>query len=122
VLLACIAASSGCTTSATLIPTASSTALPTASPTAAATAAIPIPCDADTILLQVDDMLADSAFEAHYLTINSQLVLSLWLADPELDPAASGDGIAMNARRAFLVGASMAHRVAYRIPCVREVF
>ena len=67
-------------------------------------------------------MLVGSVFEAHYLTINGQLMLSLWLVDPELDPATSGDAIAKNARRAFLVGASMAHRVASHIPCVREVF
>lgn len=94
----------------------------TAQPPAGATLLTPAPCSPDEVLHQVDMMLAGSTFEAHYLTINRQLVLSIWLVDPELDPDASEGDILENSRQAFLLGASISHEVAWQIPCTGEVF
>jgi hypothetical protein len=74
------------------------------------------------VLSQVDGLMAGETFQAHYLTINRQLVLSVWLVDASIDPEASVDAIADNSRKAFLRGASIAHRIAYQIPCTRQVF
>lgn len=80
------------------------------------------PCDPGWVLRQVDELLTGESFEAHYLTINREFILSVWLVDPQLDPAARGDAAEENSARAFLRGASISHRLAYAIPCVRELF
>ncbi len=79
-------------------------------------------CDYDEVLRQVDKLLVDYTFETHYTIINKELMLSIWLVDSELDPSASGDDIAENSTQAFIQGAMIAHRVAYQIPCARELF
>ncbi|MFC1974911.1 hypothetical protein ACFLXQ_00765 [Chloroflexota bacterium] len=79
-------------------------------------------CDHDEVLRQVDELLVDYTFESHYTIINKEWVLSIWLVDSELDPSASGDDIAENSTQAFIHGAMIAHKVAYQIPCARELF
>lgn len=102
----------GCFASSPTVPPATFT--PTATPT-------PV-CDANTVLRQVDTLLAGQAFEAHYLTINRELTLSIWLVDPDLDPAATESNLAENNRQAFGWGLAVAHQIAYQIPCAQKVF
>lgn len=91
-------------------------------PTEAPASAIAQDCQLSTVLSQVDSMLEGADFEAHYLTINHQLTLSIWIVDPELNPAAGGEEIDTGSRKAFLLGASTAHQVTIDIPCIRSLF
>lgn len=79
-------------------------------------------CDHDEVLRQVDELLIDYTFEAHYTSINNELILSFWLVDTELDPATSVDNIAETSTQAFIHGAMIAHQIAYQNPCVKELF
>lgn len=118
VMLLCALLIGGCaqvTPAPTPIPTLTLTAVPTSTATA-------LPCTPDNVLGQVDAFLTGEIFEAHYLTINRQLVLSVWLVDASIDPEASVHDMAENRRRAFLRGASVAHTIAHQIPCTRQVF
>jgi len=82
----------------------------------------PFTCDIRDILPQVDKLLAEYTFEAHYITVHEKLVLSIWLVVPELDPYASAETIAENSRLAFLWGAKISHNAISQIDCVRELF
>lgn len=79
-------------------------------------------CDARSALRQVGELLDGRTFEAHYLTMNRELTLSIWLVDPELDPRASAGELAANNRRAVQTGLSVFQQVTRQIPCVRQVF
>jgi hypothetical protein len=70
----------------------------------------------------VDEMLAGSEYEAHYLTLNHQLTLSIWLVEPGLNPEASGDDLKANNRLALRRGVSLAQQVTRQIPCARQLF
>jgi hypothetical protein len=101
-------------------PIATPTATPTITPTATLT---PAPaCDADQVLHQVDELLAGETFEAHYLTINQELTLSVWLVDPEIDPSASQARLASNNRQALERGVSISYQIIDKLACVRQVF
>ena len=67
-------------------------------------------------------MLAGSEYEAHYLTLNHQLTLSIWLVEPGLNPEASGDDLKVNNRLALRRGVSLAQQVTREIPCTRQLF
>ncbi|MBN1310592.1 MAG: hypothetical protein JXB30_04165 [Anaerolineae bacterium] len=101
-------------------PTPTEPVLPTATPSPAPT--VPLVCDANAILRQVDELLEGRAFEAHYLTMNQQLTLSIWLVDPELDPQATQGNLADNNRRAMQTGLLVFQEVIRQVPCAREVF
>jgi hypothetical protein len=97
---------------------------PTPSPT---TAAIPTPspsvnCTAALVLAQVDQLLAGQDFEAHYLTIGAKFTLSVWLVDPEIDPATPLSGMAAADRQALESGLSISYRIVDQIPCAQRVF
>jgi len=80
-------------------------------------------CDRGEVLRQVDELLVDETVETHYMIINKEWVLSIWLVDSELDPlASSGEAITENSQLAFQRGATVAHQIADQIPCTREVF
>jgi len=101
-------------------PTPTDPVLPTATPSPAPT--MPTVCDANEILRQVDELLAGRTFEAHYLTMNRELTLSIWLVDPELDPQATLNDLTENNQQAMQTGISLFQEVIEQIPCVREVF
>lgn len=109
-----------CSTHPPVTPTITPTTMPTTTPTATLT---PIPvCNADQVLRQVDELLAGQTFEAHYLTINQRLTLSVWLVDPEIDVPASQDSLERNNQQALERGISAMYQVIDQIPCVRQVF
>jgi len=81
-----------------------------------------LPCQADNILTQVAALLSGFTFEAHYLIIRDQFVLSIWLVVPEIDPYADKQAVDANSRLAFLKGVRICHTVTSQIPCVRELF
>lgn len=87
----------------------------TASPTSASA------CRLEDVLTGVDTVLAGFEFEAHILTINRRLTLSIWMVDAQLDLAAEGTMVDSQARRAFLTGARMSQGVAEQVPCVRRL-
>ncbi len=105
---------------------------PTASPSSAPTRApiptpIPTPspslnCTAALVLAQVDQLLAGQDFEAHYLTTGDKFTLSVWLVDPEIDPATPQSGMAAADRQALERGLSISYQIVDRIPCVQRVF
>lgn len=82
----------------------------------------PVICNADEALRRVGQLLAGRTFEAHYLTMNQQLTLSIWLVDPEIDPHATVDNLGENNRRAMLTGLSLFQEIIGQIPCVRQLF
>jgi hypothetical protein len=79
-------------------------------------------CDRNMVLRQVDELLAGNTFEAHYLTINQEMTLSIWLVEPALDPQSSEHDIAANTKLAVQRGISVAHAVISEIPCVQRLF
>lgn len=93
----------------------------TSTPTADASST-PISCHPDQVLTKVDALLAGTDYEAHYLTINGQLTLSIWFVDPEIDPEVEMPHLAEHTQIAFLRGATLAHQVVHQIPCTRQVF
>jgi hypothetical protein len=74
------------------------------------------------VLAQVDRMLAGQDFEAHYLTIGDKFTLSVWLVDPDIDPATPLSGMTAADRRALERGLSLSYQVVDTIPCVQRVF
>jgi hypothetical protein len=81
-----------------------------------------LPCDTKDILPLVDKLLEGYTYQAHYINIAEQFVLSIWLVVPELDPYASGEDIASSQKLAFLWAAKISHMMVSRIPCVQELF
>jgi hypothetical protein len=79
-------------------------------------------CTAALVLAQVDQLLAGRDFEAHYLTIGDKFTLSVWLVDPDIDPATPSSGMAAADRQAVERGLSISYQIVDRIPCVRRVF
>ena len=86
---------------------------PTASPSPNCTAAL--------VLEQVDQLLAGQEFEAHYLTIGGKFTLSVWLVDPDIDPATPLSGLAAADRQALERGLSISYQMVDRIPCAQRV-
>src|ERR1035437_9228065 len=92
----------------TLVGCSGQTTSPSSAPTQAPTPT-PSPsfkCTAAVVLEQVDQLLAGQDFEAHYLTIGDKFSLSVWLVDPEIDPATPLSGMAAADRRALERGLS----------------
>jgi hypothetical protein len=100
--------------------TASLSATPTPAP--APTALPALNCTAALVLAQVDQLLAGQDFEAHYLTIGGKFTLSVWLVDPEIDPATPPSGMAAADRQALERGMSISYQMVDQIPCARRVF
>jgi hypothetical protein len=74
------------------------------------------------VLAQVRQLLAGQDFEAHYLTIGDKFTLSVWLVDPEIDPATPLSGMAAADRQAVERGLSISYQMVDQIPCVQRVF
>jgi hypothetical protein len=74
------------------------------------------------VLTQVHQLLAGQDFEAHYLTIGGKLTLSIWLVDPQIDPATPKSGLAAADREALHRGLSLSYQVVNQIPCIQPVF
>ena len=110
------AALAGCATPRTATPSATSTTAPSAASSAAQT------CDAFQALRQVDALLAGRDFEAHYLTINEQLTLSIWMVDPEIDPAATSATLSATDQMAFDFGLALSWQAISQVPCVGGSF
>jgi hypothetical protein len=102
--------------------TASPSSAPTAGPTPAPSPSPSLNCTAALVLAQVDQLLAGQDFEAHYLTIGDKFTLSVWLVDPEIDPATPLSGMAAADRRAVERGLSISYGMVDQIPCVQRVF
>jgi hypothetical protein len=93
---------------------------PTPAPTPTAS---PSPnCTAALVLEQVDQLLTGQDFEAHYLTIGDKFTLSVWLVDPEIDPATPLSGLAAADRQALARGLSLSYQLIDQIPCTQWVF
>ncbi len=111
---------SGQTASPSSALTAAPTRVPTSAPTAVASpSAI---CTAAQVLARVDQMLAGQDFEAHYLTIGGEFTLSVWLVDPEIDPATPQSGLAAADRQAVGRGLSLSFQLVDQVPCLQRVF
>jgi hypothetical protein len=112
-------AAAGCSSGQSTEPSASP-----AAPTATATPSpppTPEPCSADRVRDQVQQMLAGRTYETHYLTINDELTLSVWLVDPEINAAARTSLSAGN-RQALETGLTLSYQIVDRIPCAAQVF
>jgi hypothetical protein len=107
-----LAACSGLAGSASLAPTLARTPAPSPS----------VECTAAQVLEQVHQLLAGQDFEAHYLTIGDKFTLSVWLVDPEIDPATTLSGLATADRQALERGLSISYQIVDQIPCTRLVF
>jgi hypothetical protein len=108
----------------TLVGCSAQSASPSSAPTLTPTAT-PSPsssCTAALVLAQVDQLLAGQDFEAHYLTIGDRFTLSVWLVDPEIDPATPLSGMAAADRQAMARGLSISYQMVDQIPCVQRVF
>jgi hypothetical protein len=104
--------------------TASPSLAPTPSPAPSPTSA-PSPssgCTAGFVLTQVEQLLAGQQFEAHYLTSGDKFMLSIWLADPDINPATTQSGMAAAGRRALARGLSLSYQIVDQIPCAQRVF
>jgi hypothetical protein len=99
-------------------PTPVPTPAPTPTPTPSAT---PVGCDARTAAAQVEALLAGEEFESHYLTINGQLTVSVWLVDPQIESAATS-GLSAGNWEALRRGLEISYRIVDRIPCIRSLF
>jgi hypothetical protein len=100
------------------------TASPSSAPTPAPTPT-PLPsvnCTAALVLAQVDQLLAGQDFEAHYLTTGDKFTLSVWLVDPEIDPATPLSGMAAADRQALAHGLSISYQMVDQVPCAQRVF
>lgn len=95
---------------------------PTSTPTTAVSTSTPDACSRDQVLAEVDTLLTGADYEAHYLTINGQMTLSIWFVEPEIDPEVAIEQLEEHSRIAFLRGAMMAHQIVQEIPCTRQVF
>lgn len=108
----------------TLVGCSGQTASPSSAPTPASTPA-PSPsfnCTAALVLAQVDQLLAGQDFEAHYLTTGDKFTLSVWLVDPEIDPATPLSGMAAADHQALTRGLSISYHLVDQIPCAQRVF
>jgi hypothetical protein len=108
----------------TLVGCSGQTASPSAAPTTVRTP-MPSPsfnCTAALVLAQVDQLLAGQDFEAHYLTIGDKFTLSVWLVDPEIDPATPQSRLPAADHQALERGLSISYQMVDRIPCVQRVF
>jgi hypothetical protein len=108
----------------TLVGCSGQTASPSSAPTPAPTAP-PSPsfnCTAALVLAQVDQLLAGQDFEAHYLTTGDKFTLSVWLVDPEIDPATPLSGMGAADRQALAHGLSISYQMVDQIPCAQRVF
>jgi hypothetical protein len=74
------------------------------------------------VLSQVHEVLAGQDFETHYLTIGDKFTLSVWLVDPEIDPATPLAGVAAADRQAMARGLSLSYQLVDQIPCTQRVF
>jgi hypothetical protein len=74
------------------------------------------------VLSQVHELLAGQDFETHYLTIGDKFTLSVWLVDPEIDPATPQSGMAAADRQAMARGLSLSYQLVDQIPCTQRVF
>jgi hypothetical protein len=102
--------------------TATASSAPTHVPTPAPSPSASLDCTAALVLAKVEELLAGEDFEAHYLTIGDKFTLSVWLVDPEIDPATTLSGVAAAGRRARASGLALSYRLVDLIPCVRVVF
>ncbi len=94
----------------------------TSTPTATVSTSTPDACSRDQVLAEVDTLLTGADYEAHYLTINGQMTLSIWFVEPEIDPEVVVAQLSDHAHIAFLRGATMAYQIVEEIPCTRQVF
>jgi hypothetical protein len=78
--------------------------------------------DLHHILTRVDEILSGYIFEAHCINIAERFTLSVWLVDPQLNPAAEGEEVTQNSRRAVLTGTKIALLLLSRIPSLKELF
>ena len=113
---------SGLTASPASAPTPALTQPPTPTPSPSPTPTPSPACSAALVLTQVRPLLAGQDFEAHYLTIGDRLTLSVWLVDPEIDPATPKSGLAAAGRMAAQRGLSVSYEIVDQIPCVRQIF
>lgn len=104
----------------TLVGCSGQTASPSSAPTPAPSPSFN--CTAALVLAQVDQLLAGQDFEAHYLTTGDKFTLSVWLVDPEIDPATPLSGMAAADRRALARGLSISYQMVDQIPCAQRVF
>ncbi len=81
-----------------------------------------VACTPDLVLQQVRSLYAGQDFETHYLTIGDKFTLSIWLVDPEIDPATRQSAMAAAERQAVTRGLSAAYQLVDQIPCTRRVF
>ena len=95
-------------------------ARPTSSPTLSPSPSLN--CSAALVLAEVDQLLAGQDFEAHYLTIGDKFTLSVWLVDPDIDPATRLPGMPAADRQALERGLSISYQMVDRIPCTQRVF
>jgi hypothetical protein len=95
---------------------------PPATPAPTATPSPSPNCTAELVLAQVDQLLAGQDFEAHYLTTGDKFTLSVWMVDPEIDPATPLSGMAAAARRAVERGLSISYQLVDQIACTQRVF
>ena len=100
----------------------SSAPTPAPTPTPSATPSPSFSCTAALVLAQVHQLFAGQDFEAHYLTIGDKFTLSVWLVDPEIDPATPLSGMAAADRQALERGLSISYQVVDQIPCAQRVF
>ena len=103
-------------------PSSAPTPVPTPTPSPTSAPSSPINCSAALVLAQVDQLFAGQDFEAHYLTTGDKFTLSVWLVDPEIDPATPQSGMAAAGHQALERGLSISYQMVDRIPCVQRVF
>jgi hypothetical protein len=106
----------------TAFPSSSQMSASTPPTTPSPTLAPSVACTAPLVLAQVHQMLAGQDFEAHYLTIGDKFTLSVWLVDPEIDPAAPPSGLATADRQAMARALSISYQLVNRIACTQRVF
>jgi hypothetical protein len=99
------------------VPTPAATPAPTPSASPSS-----LGCTAGLVLSQVDQLVAGQDFEAHYLTIGDKFTLSVWLVDPEIDPATPASGLTAADHLALARGLSLSYQIVDQIPCARRVF
>jgi hypothetical protein len=106
----------------TASPSSAPSPAPTPTPAPTYTPSPSINCTAALVLAQVDQLLAGQDFEAHYLTTGDKFTLSVWLVDPEIDPATPQSGMAAADRQAVERGLSISFQMVDQIPCMQRVF
>ena len=103
-------------------PTPKPTPTPTTAPTSLPTPSPSVNCTAPLVLAEAERLLAGQDFEAHYLTIGDRFTLSVWLVDPEIDPATPQPGMPAADRQALARGLSISYLLVDQIPCTHRVF